>query len=84
MRSPENKWIECAWRNSAIVTGPHFAEIQQNLLESTERDETASDHARLEGVPMPTGTPVPYVTAVEKRYDDLSTIDFDPFDEETE
>ena len=33
---------------------------------------------------MPTGTPVPYVTAVEKRYDDLSTIDFDPFDEETE
>ena len=84
VRSPENTWIECAWRSSAIVTSPHFAEIQQNLLETTERDETASDHARLEGVPMPTGTSLPYITAVEQPFADLSTIDFDAFDEEKE
>ena len=33
---------------------------------------------------MPTGTSLPYITAVEQPFADLSTIDFDAFDEEKE
>ena len=81
VRSPENTWIECRWREADDINQPHFADIIRNLH---ERNEVAIADAERAGTPMPTGTTEPEPIVSDHAWDPSATITFDMFDEDEE
>ncbi len=63
VRSPENRWIECRWREADSIYQPHFADISQKLRK-TEANKAADASARRGGaiLPDPVLEPTPVVS----------------------
>ena len=55
VRSPENRWIECRWREADSIYQPHFADISQKLRK-TEANKAADASARRGGAILPDPT----------------------------
>lgn len=83
VRSPEDKWLECRWREADAIYQPHFGDITQNL-HLQERNEAAFADADRAGTPMPAGTPEPKTEISDHAWNPDLTITFDMFDEEEE
>lgn len=85
VRSPENKWLECRWREADAIYQPHFGDITQNQHQhQQERNEAAFADADRAGTPMPAGTPEPEPEISDHAWNPDVTITFDMFDEEEE
>jgi putative transposase len=81
VRSLDNKWIECRWREAKAIFQPHFADITQNLHQQ-ERNDTAYADADRAGTPIPANTLDPEVEISDHAWNPDVTITFDMFDEE--
>jgi len=59
-RASSGDWIECPWRDRAVLKTPHAADIIGAARTKTQLEAQRAAHAResaaLTGVPMPVGT----------------------------
>lgn len=46
VRSPQNEWIECRWREADVIHQPHFADIAKNLRKSVSDEAAIADAIR--------------------------------------
>lgn len=83
VRSPENEWIECRWREADSIFQPHFSDIQQNLAK-TEANEEAEFSARRAGALMPPVTQVPQPQKLKVDWDQTKHMDLGMFEVEDE
>jgi putative transposase len=83
VRSPEDTWIECTWRQAGMLNQPHFGDISRELhadARAAIRSGFAREQAALNGTPMPTGSPNPTPEPEPLDADLLAAFtEFEPF-----